>query len=182
MIKQEKKEKRRGLLINITGPGKGKTTSALGTCLRALGWNWQVAVIQFIKNDSETGERHFAAASGFQFEICSLGAGFTWRKGGNANKDIECAEHAWQRALEYLTEGRVDLLVLDEFNIALDKKYLPLAEIITALRSRPTWMHVIITGRNAPAELIEVCDLVSEIKEIKHPFNAGIPAQKGIEF
>jgi cob(I)alamin adenosyltransferase len=182
MIKHEDREKRHGLLINITGPGKGKTTSALGTCLRALGWNWKVAVIQFIKNDSETGERHFGDVSGMPFEICSLGAGFTWRKSGSSNEDIQCAENAWQKAGEYLAEGRVDLLVLDEFNIALDKKYLPLDKVIATLRDRPSWMHVIITGRNAPAALIEACDLVSEIREIKHPFNAGIPAQKGIEF
>jgi cob(I)alamin adenosyltransferase len=182
MIKQEDREKRRGLLINITGPGKGKTTSALGACLRALGWNWKVAVIQFIKDNSETGERHFAATSGLPFEICSMGAGFTWRKGGNSSEDILCAESAWRKAGEYLTEGRVDLLALDELNIALDKKYLPLDKVIAALRGRPSWMHVIITGRNAPPALIEASDLASEIREIKHPFNAGIPAQRGIEF
>jgi len=182
MINQEDREKRHGLLINITGSGKGKTTSALGTCLRALGWNWKVAVIQFIKDGSETGERRFAAESGLPFEICSLGAGFTWRKGGNANEDIQCAENAWHKAVEYITEGKVDLLVLDEFNIALDKKYLPLDQVIATLQSRPSWMHVIITGRNAPPELTAACDLVSEIREIKHPFNTGIAAQKGIEF
>lgn len=182
MIKQEDREKRHGLLINITGSGKGKTTSALGACLRALGWNWKVAVIQFIKNDSETGERHFAEVSGLPFEICSLGAGFTWRKDGCSNEDILCAQNAWLKTGEYLAEGRVDLLVLDEFNIALDKKYLPLEQVIATIRGRPSWMHVIITGRNAPPELIAACDLVSEIREIKHPFKAGIAAQKGIEF
>lgn len=182
MIKHEDRAKRHGLLINITGPGKGKTTSALGVCLRALGWNWQVAVIQFIKNDSETGERKFAAASGLPFEIFSMGAGFSWRKGGCLSEDVQCAENAWSKAEEYLAGGKTDLLVLDELNIALDKKYLLTDKIIAGLRGRPHWMHVIITGRNAPPQLIEVCDLVSEIHEVKHPFNAGISAQKGIEF
>ncbi|MHB9138429.1 MAG: cob(I)yrinic acid a,c-diamide adenosyltransferase [Victivallaceae bacterium] len=182
MIKQEERNKRRGLLINITGHGKGKTTSALGTCLRALGWGWKAAVVQFIKNDCETGEKHFAGKAGMPFEICSIGAGFTWRKNGSKDQDIQCAENAWQQVEKYIAEANVDLLVLDELNIALDKKFLSMDKVIAALCGRPSWLHIIITGRNAPAELIEVCDLVSEIQEIKHPFNAGIPAQKGIEF
>jgi cob(I)alamin adenosyltransferase len=182
MIIQEDRNKRHGLLINITGHGKGKTTSALGTCLRALGWGWKVAVIQFIKNDCETGEKHFAATSGLPFEICSMGAGFTWRKNGSRDQDIQCAENAWRKVVECIDAGQTDLVVLDELNIALDKKYLALDKIIAGLRSRPPWMHVIITGRNAPPQLIEVSDLVSEIREVKHPFNAGIPAQQGIEF
>lgn len=182
MIEHADRAKRHGLLINITGAGKGKTTSALGVCLRALGWNWKVAVIQFIKNDSDTGERHFAAASGLPFEIFSMGAGFTWRKNGSHDQDIQCAENAWRKVVECIAGGQTDLLVLDELNIALDKKYLALDKIIAGLRARPHWMHVIITGRNAPPQLIEVSDLVSEIREVKHPFNAGIPAQQGIEF
>lgn len=182
MIKQEDRNKRHGLLINITGHGKGKTTSALGTCLRAMGWGWKTAVIQFIKSDCETGEKHFAVKSGMPFEICSMGAGFTWRKNGSLNQDIQCVENAWRQAEKYLADEHIDLLVLDELNIALDKKYLSIDNVIAALRGRQPWLHVIITGRNAPVELIEVCDLVSEIQEIKHPFKQGLAAQKGIEF
>ncbi|MHB9138141.1 MAG: cob(I)yrinic acid a,c-diamide adenosyltransferase [Victivallaceae bacterium] len=175
MIEHADRTKRHGLLINITGDGKGKTSSALGTFLRALGRNWNVAVIQFIKNDSDTGERHFAAASGLPFEIFSMGTGFAWRKNGSPDQDIQCAENAWRKVVECIAGEQTDLLALDELNIALDK-------IIAGLRARPHWMHVIITGRNALPQLIEVSDLVSEIREVKHPFSAGIPAQQGIEF
>ncbi len=182
MIEKTERDKRRGLLINITGNGKGKTTSALGTSLRALGWGWKVSVLQFVKNAGKTGEKQFADNSGLQFEIISLGAGFSWRKDADKNKDKKCAEAAWKLAKEYIDKAEVDLLVLDELNIALKLGWLNIDEVIAGLKQKPAWMHIILTGREALPQIIKVSDLVSEIQEIKHPFKQGIKAQKGIEF
>ncbi len=182
MIDKESREKRHGLLINITGNGKGKTTSALGTSLRALGWGWKVSVLQFIKNAGKTGEKQFADNTDLPFEIIPLGAGFTWRKAAETGEDKKCAEAAWCLAKEYIAKAEVDLLVLDELNIALKQKLVDVSEVLEILKQRPAWMHVIITGRGALPEVIEASDLVSELKEIKHPFQQGIKAQKGIEF
>jgi cob(I)alamin adenosyltransferase len=182
MIGNEKRDKRHGLLINITGNGKGKTTSALGTSMRALGWGWKVTALQFVKDAGRTGEKLFADNSSLPFEIIPLGAGFTWRKDADECKDIECAELAWEMAKQYIEKAEVDLLVLDELNIALNKGWLKTSEVIDALKQRPSWMHVIITGRDAPSKIIEASDLVSEVQEIKHPFQKNIKAQKGIEF
>ncbi len=182
MIEKSARDKRKGLLINITGNGKGKTTSALGTSLRALGWGWKVSILQFVKNAGKTGEKQFADSSELPFEIIPLGAGFSWRKGADESKDKECAEAAWKLAKEYINKAEVDLLVLDELNIALKKGWLNVAEVLDGLKQKPSWMHIIVTGRGALPEIIEAFDLVSEIQEIKHPFKQGIKAQKGIEF
>jgi cob(I)alamin adenosyltransferase len=183
MLKKIAKTDRHGLLINITGDGKGKTTSALGTALRALGWGWQVTAIQFIKSGStDTGEKQFADRLELPFEIITLGAGFTWNRKITEAEHIKGVQAAWQLASDYIINGKVDLLILDELNIALDKKWLNVAEVIKVLQQRPAWMHIIITGRNAGSEIIEAADLVSEVKELKHPFKFGITAQQGIEF
>ena len=182
MIEKAKRDKRHGLLINITGNGKGKTTSALGTSLRALGWGWKVSILQFVKNAGKTGEKQFADNFGKTFEIIPLGAGFSWRKDKDKHKDKECAEAALKLAEEYIDKAEVDLLVLDELNIALKLGWLEAEKVIKVLKQKPAWMHIIVTGRGAPREIINASDLVSEIKEIKHPFQSGIKAQKGIEF
>ena len=183
MLKKLEKDNRHGLLINITGNGKGKTTSAFGTALRALGWGWKVTAIQFIKSSStNTGEKQLADSINLPFEIITMGAGFTWNRKITEAEHIKCAQDAWQLTSDYIINGKVDLLIMDELNIALDKKWLDMTEVIKVLQQRPKWMHLIITGRNAVNEIIEVSDLVSEIKELKHPFNAGIIAQQGIEF
>ena len=182
MIEKTDRDKRHGLLINITGNGKGKTTSALGTSLRALGWGWKVSVLQFVKSAGKTGEKQFADNSELPFEIIPLGAGFSWRKDADEAQDIECAEAAWKLVKEYITKAEVDILVLDEINIALKKGWLNVEDVLVGLKQRPAWMHVIMTGRGALPEVIEVADLVSELKEIKHPYKQGIKAQKGIEF
>jgi cob(I)alamin adenosyltransferase len=182
MIEKAERDKRHGLLINITGDGKGKTTSALGTSLRALGWGWKVSVLQFVKNAGKTGEKQFADNSDLPFEIIPLGAGFSWRKNADECKDREAAEAAWELTREYIDKAEVDLLVLDELNIALKLGWLNTNEVIAGLKQKPDWMHIIVTGRGAPQKIIEASDLVSEIKEIKHPFKSGIKAQKGIEF
>jgi len=182
MIEKTKRDKRQGLLINITGNGKGKTTSALGTSLRALGWGWKVSFLQFVKNDGRTGEKQFADNSELPFEIIPLGAGFTWRKDGDKSKDKKSAEDAWKLTKEYIAKAEVDLLVLDELNIVLKEGWLNASEVIADLKQKPSWMNIIVTGRGALPEIIEDFDLVSEIQEIKHPFKQGIKAQKGIEF
>ena len=182
MIEKTNRDKRHGLLINITGNGKGKTTSALGTSLRALGWGWKVSVLQFVKNAGKTGEKQFADNSKLPFEIIPLGAGFTWRKDADKAKDKDCAEAAWKLTKEYIAKAEVDLLVLDELNIALSHGWLDKSKVIAGLKQKPSWMHIIVTGRGAVPEIIKASDLVSEIQEIKHPFQQGIKAQKGIEF
>ena len=182
MIEKIARDKRHGLLINITGNGKGKTSSAMGTSLRALGWGWKVSMLQFIKNAGITGEKQFADNTQFPFEIIPLGAGFTWRKDADKNEDKKCAEAAWELVKKYIQEEKVDLLVLDELNIALKQGFLSPTEVIAGLQQRPKWMHIIVTGRDALPEIIKISDLVSEIKEIKHPFQKGITAQQGIEF
>lgn len=183
MLNKIAKGRRHGLLINITGTGKGKTTSAFGTALRALGWGWKVTAIQFVKSSStDTGEKQLADSLDLPFEIITMGAGFTWNRKITEAEHIKCAADAWQLASDYIINGKVDLLILDELNIALDQKWLDVNAVIKVLRQRPAWMHIIITGRNAIDEIIKISDLVSEIKELKHPFNSGIIAQQGIEF
>jgi cob(I)alamin adenosyltransferase len=182
MITKNDKKSRSGLLINITGNGKGKTTSALGTCMRALGWGWQVSIIQFIKNEQENGEKRFAATIPQVLKMIQCGLGLTHNSKASEEQHIEAAREAWKQAKSCLQAEKADLLVFDELNIALDLNWLDIDDVIDVLQKRPKWMHVIITGRNAPAKLIAVSDLVSEIKEIKHPYKLGIKAQKGIEY
>lgn len=171
--------RRHGLLLTITGNGKGKTTSALGNVVRALGWGWQVGVLQFVKDERETGERRF-----FQelqhpaLRFLQVGCGMSWQPGDHA----AAARHGWELTLDALHSDRFDMVVLDELNIALHYHWLETAPVITALRERPTWLHVIVTGRYAPQELLELSDLVSEICEIRHPFQQGIAAQAGIDY
>ncbi|QSH41826.1 cob(I)yrinic acid a,c-diamide adenosyltransferase [Lentisphaerota bacterium ZTH] len=182
MIQNKNKEKRHGLLINITGNGKGKTTSALGTAMRALGWGWKVKVVQFVKSSVATGEKKFADSTSLPFELTPMGAGLTWKSQYPEAEHSSRAQAAWVSVKDIISDGSTDLLILDELNIALQKKWLPLDEVIKFLRSRPAWQHIIITGRYALPAMIEACDLVSEIQEIKHPYKAGIQAQKGIDF
>ncbi len=173
---------RQGLLINITGNGKGKSTSAFGTSLRALGWGWRVSVIQFVKSDSETGEKRFAEQTELPFEIMVMGAGFSWNRHISESEHCQAAAAAWQTATDYICNGRVDLLILDELNIALNQHWLELAGVIDTLQQRPSWMHIIVTGRYADPRLMTISDLVSWIDNIKHPFDSGITAQIGIDY
>ncbi len=182
MIDPTDRDTRRGLLLNITGNGKGKTTGGLGICLRALGWGWKVAVIQFVKSNRETGEKHFADRVAMPLEFFTMGAGFSFTHPTEGQAHQECAGRAFELAEDYLIHGKADLLMLDELNIALDKGWMDKEKVIAALKNRPPCMHVIVTGRNAPPELLAASDLVSEIKELKHPYTAGIPAQPGIDF
>lgn len=182
MIEQNDKNQRQGLLINITGDGKGKTTSALGTCMRALGWGWQVSVVQFIKKPVETGEKRFVDSFSSKFNMVQAGLGMTYNSQHKEEQHIQAALNGWEKARICLFGGTADLLVLDEFNTVLSAGWIDIDTVIGELRKRPEWMHVIVTGRGAPDQLINVSDLVSEVRDIKHPYTAGVKAQKGIDY
>jgi cob(I)alamin adenosyltransferase len=171
----------KGLLVVHTGPGKGKSTAAFGLALRALGHGWKVGVVQFIKGAWTTGERNALAAFGDRVEWHTMGEGFTWETQDRA-RDVAAASRAWAKARELMERDDIRLLVLDELNIALRYEYLPLAEVVDALRARRADLHIVVTGRNAKPELIEAADLVTEMSLVKHHFAAGVKAQTGIEF
>jgi cob(I)alamin adenosyltransferase len=170
----------KGLLIVHTGPGKGKSTAAFGLVLRALGHGWKVGVVQFVKGAWDTGERRILE----RFDGVSwhtMGEGFTWETQDRA-RDVAAATRAWDKARELMADISIRLVVLDELSIALRYDYLPLADVVAGLRERRPDLHVVVTGRNAKPELIEIADLVTEMTLIKHHFAAGVRAQAGIEF
>ena len=170
----------RGLVLVHTGDGKGKSSSAFGVITRALGWGHKVAVVQFIKGKWVSGERQFFNKLG-SVDWHTMGEGFTWDTQDKA-RDIAAAEAAFDRASELMTSGDYDLVVLDEINIALRYDYLSVDAVIEALKSRSQRTSVILTGRDAKSELCDFADLVSEMREVKHPFKSGIKAQRGIDF
>jgi cob(I)alamin adenosyltransferase len=171
----------KGLLMVHTGPGKGKSTAAFGLALRALGHGWRVGVVQFIKGAWDTSEKHALMRFGDQVEWHTMGEGFTWETQDRA-RDIAAASRAWGVALRLMAEPSIRLLILDELNIVLRYDYLPLHEIVAALAARRDDLNVVVTGRNAKPELIEIADLVTEMGLVKHHFAAGVKAQAGIEF
>ncbi len=171
----------KGLLIVHTGAGKGKTTAALGLAFRALGQGMRVGIVQFIKGAIPTGEAALAARLAPELEMHTMGDGFTWNT-QDRDKDIASTRKAWNKAVSLLRDHSFDLVILDELNVVLKHNYLPLEEVLTELRDKRTMLHVVVTGRNARDELMEVADLVTEMKLVKHPYRAGVKAQKGIEF
>ncbi len=177
----------KGLLIVHTGKGKGKSTAAFGLAVRALGNGMRVGVVQYVKGKWETGERHVLEKFPEQVEIRTMGEGFTWDTQDRA-RDISAAQAAWQASKEMIEACRsqnpkYDMVILDELNIVLRYDYLPLDEIIEVLKNRPEGLHIVVTGRNAKDELIEIADLVTEMTQVKHPFREqNVKAQKGIEF
>jgi cob(I)alamin adenosyltransferase len=171
----------KGLLIVHTGPGKGKSTAAFGLVLRALGHGWRVGVVQFVKGAWDSGERRVLETFTENVSWHTMGEGFTWETQDRA-RDVAAANRAWDKARELMADEGVKLLVLDELNIALRYDYLPLDEVVAVLRARRADLHVVVTGRNAKAELIEAADLVTEMTAVKHHFAAGVKAQAGIEF
>lgn len=170
----------KGLLIVHTGPGKGKSTAAFGLALRALGYDWKIGVVQFIKGAWDTGEKHALKKFGDQVVWHTLGEGFTWET-QDKERDIAACQNAWQKTKELLADPDIRLLVLDELNIALRYDYLPLSEVVETLANRRPDLHVVVTGRNAKPELIEVADTVTEMGAVKHHFKAGVKTQLGIE-
>ena len=171
----------KGLLIVHTGSGKGKSTAAFGLLMRALGHNWRVGIVQFIKGAWETGERHALERFPDLVEWHTMGEGFTWETQDRA-RDVAAAGAAWAKALDLMANPAIKLLVLDELNIALRYDYLPLADVVAAFKARRPDLHIVVTGRNAKPELIEAADLVTEMTLVKHHFAAGVKAQQGIEF
>ena len=171
----------KGLLIVHTGPGKGKSTAAFGLIMRALGHEWPIGVVQFIKGAWSTGERKALERFPDLVRWHSMGEGFTWETQDRA-RDIAAAEAAWAKAKELMADPAIRLLVLDELNIALRYDYLSLEAVVETLKNKRADLHVVVTGRNAKAELIEAADLVTEMTLVKHHFAAGVKAQEGIEF
>ena len=175
------KTEERGLLIVHTGTGKGKSTAAFGMVLRCLGHGFRVGVVQFVKGAWSTGERTVLARFPDLVTCRAMGEGFTWDTQDRA-RDIAAARAAWETAKEMIADPSYRMVLLDELNIVLRYDYLPLDEVIAVLRGKPRDLHVVVTGRNAPAPLIEIADLVTEMTLVKHPFRAGVKAQAGIEF
>ncbi len=171
----------KGLLMVHTGPGKGKTTAAFGLLLRMLGRGRACGVVQFVKGAWSTGEREALLRFGDLVEWHTMGEGFTWETQDRA-RDVAAARRAWEQARALMRRPGLGLLVLDELNIALRYDYLPEAEVVEALRARPAGLHVVVTGRNARASLIEAADMVTEMTLVKHHFAAGVKAQEGVEF
>ncbi len=172
----------KGLVLVFTGDGKGKTTAALGLVLRTLGHGEQVAVVQFIKGGWQPGEAKALELFGEALHWHALGEGFTWET-QDRERDRELVQQAWQRSLTYLAAADRKLVVLDEVNVALKLGYLHLDQVLEGLALRPPLTHVALTGRGAPAGLLERADLVTEMKLLRHPFREqGVKAQAGIEF
>ncbi|HUW25154.1 MAG TPA: cob(I)yrinic acid a,c-diamide adenosyltransferase [Gallionella sp.] len=170
----------RGVILVHTGSGKGKSSSAFGMMARALGHNMRVGVVQFIKGSFPTGEETFFRRFP-EVEYHVMGEGYTWET-QDRERDIAKAQAAWQVAHDMLRNPDLQLVVLDEINIALKLRYVEIAQVLDALRSRPAMQHVVLTGRGAPDALIEIADTVTEMRPVKHAFDADIQAQEGIEF
>jgi len=175
------KTEERGLLIVHTGTGKGKSTAAFGMVLRAIGHGMRVGIVQFIKGVWDTGERHVLERFPHLVTCRAMGEGFTWDTQDRA-RDIAAARAAWEAAKALISDPGYRLILLDELNIVLRYDYLPIEEVVETLKGKPRDLHVIVTGRNAKPELIEMADLVTEMTLVKHPFRGGVKAQAGIEF
>jgi len=175
------KASEKGLLIVHTGSGKGKSTAAFGLALRMLGRGRQVGVVQFIKGAWHSAERDALEKFGEQVSWHTMGEGFTWET-QDLQRDVAAAERAWAKAQELMADPSFGLIILDELNVALRYDYLPLQAVIATLQARRPGLHVVVTGRNAKADLVAAADLVTEMTVVKHHFAAGVKAQPGIEF
>ncbi len=178
---QARRTREHGLLIVHTGNGKGKSSSAFGMAIRSIGWGMKVAILQFVKGTWETGEQNFFHAFPDLASFEAMGEGFTWDTQDRA-RDIAAARRGWERAKVLINDPAIDFVILDELNIVLADDTLPFAEVMAFLRDRPLSKHICITGRHARPDLLELADLVTEFHEVKHPFNAGFNAQKGVEY
>jgi cob(I)alamin adenosyltransferase len=183
----EPQDARRGLILINTGPGKGKTTAALGTAFRAAGNGMRVLVLQFLKGSWHYGELDSAEAlshqPGFTYVMRQLGRGFVKVGGSDADpEDLRMVDEAWNQAVDAMESGEWDLIVLDEILYAIGYGMLSADTVAYTLRQKPEMLHVILTGRNAPQMLVELADTVTEMREVKHAYQKGILAQRGIEF
>lgn len=170
----------RGVIVITTGNGKGKSSSGFGMVIRAMGHGMQAGVVQFVKGAFATGEELFLRQFPEQCQFHVMGEGYTWET-QDRTRDIEKATTAWAMARTMLRDPEVGLVLLDELNIALKYRYLDVAEVIADLQARPPMQHVVITGRGAPQELIDAADTVTEMAVVKHAFQQGIKAQRGVE-
>ena len=177
-------ENRKGLIIVNTGPGKGKTTAALGTALRSVGQGLRVLMVQFIKGSWHYGELDAARMLGEdRLKILPMGRGFVKVGAEKPDpEDIRAAEEAWEFARDSILGGQYDLVILDEINYAISYKMLDPQVVAKALKEKPEMVHVILTGRNAHPAIVELADMVTEMREVKHPYHKGIAAQRGIEY
>jgi len=177
----EAAQKEKGLLIVYTGAGKGKTTAALGMALRCIGHGMKVAVVQFIKGAIDTAEERALKSFGDRVVFLRMGEGYTWET-QDRERDRKFAHQAWHTAAEFLHDASYAMVILDEFNIALQHGYVEIQDVLPVLRARPPMQHVVVTGRGVNEQLNEEADLVTEMKQVKHPFRKGIKAQPGVEF
>jgi len=175
-------ETKKGLIIVHTGPGKGKTTAALGLALRAVGSGLKVLMVQFIKGSWHYGELDAAKAFGDKFVLRPMGRGFVKLGGELDPEDKRAADEAWAFARDKIFSGEYDMIILDEINYAISYGLLAVGPVLDTLKRKPEMVHVVLTGRNAPADLIALADLVTEMREVKHPYQKGIEAQRGIEY
>jgi cob(I)alamin adenosyltransferase len=171
----------RGVCILLTGNGKGKTSSAFGMVMRALGYGHKVAVVQFIKGKQLSGEELYLRDQCPQVKFYQMGTGFTWDT-QDRSADIAAAEKTWAVAEQALADEQYDLVVLDELTYMLSFKYLDKEQVLKALKNRPYEQSLVVTGRGGGSELSELADTVSEVKEIKHAYNKGVMARKGVDF
>lgn len=171
----------KGLLLVHTGDGKGKSSAGFGMVARSLGWGMQVGVVQFIKGKWKTGERLFFSRFPDQVRYRVMGEGFTWDT-QDRERDVAAAKAAWEESKAMIADPALDFVLLDEINIALRYDYLDIDEVVAVLKARPNDKHVCLTGRNAKPQLLEIADLVTEMTLVKHPFEQGFKAQRGVEF
>src|SRR5262249_2191267 len=183
-------KRRRGLIMVVTGDGKGKTTSALGLAFRPLGNGFKIFMVQYIKGKWKTGEKkladllqHHAEHLGLLLEVRPMGDGFTWET-QNREQDIATTRQIWEVSKEAIASGRYDLVILDEINVVMSERlrYLDPNEVVAFLKTKDPDLHVVLTGRGAPPEICDVADTVSEVRAVKHHYKAGVKAQPGIEF
>jgi cob(I)alamin adenosyltransferase len=174
---------RKGLIIVNTGPGKGKTTAAMGTALRAVGQGMKVLMLQFLKGSWHYGELDAVKAFGENFVMKQMGRGFVKVGGAEPDpEDVKMVEEAWNESREAILSGQWDLVILDEINYAISYGMLDPAKVADALKQKPEMVHVILTGRNAHPTIVELADTVTEMRQVKHAYEKGVEAQRGIEY
>ncbi len=173
-------KKTKGLLVIYTGNGKGKTTAALGQLIRSFGWDFKAVMFQFIKSTKMSAGEHRAAKK-LGLDIRTLGSGFTWNE-QYRDKAIELALEQWERCKEAILSGQFQMIIIDEISYPINFSWIPLDDVIDTIKNRPPELHLVLTGRDMPSKIKELADTITEMTEVKHHFNQGIKAQKGIEF